>query len=320
MPAPERGSTLTRVPGVKVGHSESSDGATGVTAVLFDAGAPTVVDVRGGASGTYDTASLALDATFGRRWALFLAGGSLYGLDAARGVRRRILETGGGVPAFQRAARIVPISGAILFDLPSDERRIPDYDPIGYRAASNASRAAVRPGRVGAGAGATLGKYLGRSHASPGGIGSAATKVGSLGWVGALVVLNSVGAVRDPETGTWISGARGEDGAILPPSDGGLPDRPTKERGTTLIVIATDAPVGRPVLQRVAIYAHDGLARAIVPAHTATDGDLVFVSATREATPPRQERFPGESADRLGAAASAMVVRAALGAARAARR
>ncbi|HTT26598.1 MAG TPA: P1 family peptidase, partial [Thermoplasmata archaeon] len=151
--------SLVDVRGVRVGRAGSPDGRSGVTAVLFGAARPTVIEVRGGASCTYDTASLALDATFGRRWALFLAGGSIFGLDAARGVRTRVLEEGGGHRAFRNPNVVVPISGATLFDLPRTRRPVPDYLPIGYHAAAAAGRAPVRAGRVGAGTGATVGKY-----------------------------------------------------------------------------------------------------------------------------------------------------------------
>ncbi|MGC2360339.1 MAG: P1 family peptidase, partial [Thermoplasmata archaeon] len=187
-----RTATLTLVPGVRVGQAEAPGGSSGVTVTLFDAPAPTVIDVRGGASATYDTASLSLDATFGRRWAIFFAGGSLYGLDAARGVRTRILETGGGHRAFQNPIPVVPISGAALFDLPQDMEELPDYLPLGYEAARRASRDAVAVGRFGAGAGATVGKYRGRGHAMRGGVGSAASRERGLGSVGVLVAINAV--------------------------------------------------------------------------------------------------------------------------------
>jgi L-aminopeptidase/D-esterase-like protein len=301
------------VPGVRVGHSESGDRATGVTAILFDDGAPTVVDVRGGASGTFDTASLALDATFGRRWALFFSGGSLFGLDAAAGVRRSILESGGGVRAFENPNRIVPISGAILFDLPRVSASPPDYAALGYLAARHASRAKVAMGRVGAGSGATVGKYLGRSRASPGGVGSSGARVPGVGSVGVLVAVNAIGAVRDPSTGRWVAGPRAAEGSVLPPGsapDAGGPS--PASRGTTLVLVVTDARLERSELQRVAVYAHDGLGRAIEPAHTATDGDVVFVSTTGRARRPNPERFPGERADRIGVAASRLVVEAIL--------
>src|SRR5271170_1602693 len=97
------------VGGVRVGHAEDPSGTTGVTVALFDAATPAVVDVRGGASATYDLASLTLDSTFGRRWAIFFTGGSLFGLDAAIGIRARILETGGGQAGFLNPHRIAPV-------------------------------------------------------------------------------------------------------------------------------------------------------------------------------------------------------------------
>ncbi|HEV2165844.1 MAG TPA: P1 family peptidase, partial [Thermoplasmata archaeon] len=205
----EGSATLTLVRGVSVGRAESPRRSTGVSAIVFEAPVPTIVDVRGGASGTFDTASLALDATFGLREAVFFAGGSLYGLDAAAGVRRAVLARGGGVRVFDNPNPIVPISGAILFDLPSKRGGIPDYERLGYRAARSASHAPVDQGRVGAGAGATIGKYLGRDRAALGGLGSAASEISGLGRIGALVAVNSVGAVRDPDTGRLVEGPRG---------------------------------------------------------------------------------------------------------------
>ena len=159
--------TVTRVRGVRVGHAESEESPTGVTALVFDRPSPTVVDVRGGASCTYDTASLSLDATFGRRWAIFFSGGSVFGLDAGRGSCTRVLEAGGGHTVFGNPTRVAPISGATLFDLPGADGPIPDYAPIGYAAAANASRGVVPMGQVGAGAGAWVGKYprSGTGHA-----------------------------------------------------------------------------------------------------------------------------------------------------------
>lgn len=310
-------STLTRVRGLRVGQVETPDGASGVTVVLFDAPAPIVVDVRGGASATYDTASLALDATFGRRWAVFFAGGSLYGLDAARGVRTRILETGGGHRAFDNPNPVVPISGAALFDLPREPSGIPDYLPLGYEAALRASRGPVAEGAVGAGAGATVGKYRGRARAMRGGVGSAAAPVGRLGTVGVLVAVNAVGAVRDPSSGRWVAGARGPGGGVVPPG----PTRSGRERstGTTLALVVTELAVDRPTLARVAAVVHAGLSAAIWPFHSSTDGDVLFVASTGAVRPPRSERRPGEFADLLGFRAAGLAVDAVLSAVRSAK-
>lgn len=312
-PVPMANSTLTRVRRLRVGHAHDAARSSGVTALLFDVAAPTVVDVRGGASCTYDTASLALEATFGRRWAVFFAGGSVYGLDAARGIRMVLAEEGAGHSAFSNPNAVIPISGATLFDLPSHPAALPDYLPIGMAAARDASRRPVADGRVGAATGALLGKYLGRERATPGTLSSAATSTELGGSIGALVVLNSVGAVRDPETGQWLAGARGADGRIIPPSDRlrGRARRPAPPRGTTLVAVVTDVPVDRPTLQRIAIYAHAGLSRVIEPAHTATDGDVVFASCTREATGPSPGPRDGRVGDLLGHSAARLVVEAA---------
>lgn len=299
--------------GLRVGQVEAPDGATGVTVILFDTLTPTVVDVRGGASATYDTASLSLDATFGRRWALFFAGGSLYGLDAARGIRTHLLEAGKGDRAFRNPNPVVQISGAALFDLPRRRGPIADYLPLGYAAAAKASHGRVATGRIGAGAGATVGKYLGSDRAMWGGIGSAAARLSGRGTVGVLVAVNSVGAVRDPVSGRWLAGARYRQGIAPPPWIRASRDRST---ATTLGVVATDLRIDRPGLQRVAAIVQSGLASAIVPFHSATDGDVLFAVATGRAGAPRKERRPGETADRVGMLAAHLAVRAVIRAVR----
>ena len=299
-----------RIPGLAVGHAETPERTSGVTVVRFDAPLPTVIDVRGGASATYDTASLALDATFGRRWAIFFSGGSLFGLDAARGVRTRIAELGGGHRPFGNPNRVVPISGAALFDLPRREGPIPDYLPLGYEAARRAVPGIVEAGRAGAGAGATVGKYLGRSRAMRGGIGAAAFRDSRLGAIGVMVVVNSVGAVRNPTSGRWVAGARGRAGRVVPPG----PDLSARARtgATTLGLVVTELALSRPGLQRVAAMVHTGLAGAIVPYHSATDGDVIFAVSTEKVRPRARERRPGEWADRIGVRAAHLAVEAVL--------
>jgi len=307
---------LGRVGGVAVGHAETPEGTSGVTTVLFEAAAPTVVEVRGGASATYDTASLSLESTFGRRWALFFSGGSLYGLDAARGVRVNVLERGRGHRAFRNPNLVAPVSGAALFDLPPTPGPIPDYLPLGYESARRAGRGEVSVGRVGAGAGATVGKYRGRDRAMRGGVGTSAVRLGRRGSIGVLLVVNSFGGLRDPSTGRWVGAARGTNGAMIPPVPARR--RPEESGGTTLGVVVTDLAVDRPTLARVVAMAHAGLATTVTPFHTATDGDVLFASSTGTAgAPPREER-PGETADQLGTVAAQLVVHAALGAVRAA--
>jgi L-aminopeptidase/D-esterase-like protein len=303
------------VEGARVGQAEDGGGTSGVTAVLFDQPTPVVVEVRGGASATYDTASLSLDATFGRRWGLFFSGGSVHGLDAAAGIRDRILETGGGAAVFRNPHRIAPISGAALFDLPSTVGMLPDYRALGYQAAHGADRAVVAVGRVGAGVGATVGKYRGRSSAMRGGVGWSSRRFGR-GRVGVLVAVNSVGAVRDPARGAWVAGARGPRGRIIPPVPG--TDRTSGTAGTTLAIILTDLEVARPALHRAAEVTNAALGGVVVPFQTATDGDVLFAASTGVKGPPASEQRPGEIADALGTAAAVCAVGAVLTAVRAA--
>ncbi len=302
------------VAGARLGHATTAEGTTGVTAVVFDRATPTVVDVRGGASATYDLASLGLSATFGRRWAIFFAGGSVFGLDAAAGIRERIREEGGGHAVFEQPRRIAPVSGAALFDLPPGDGPVPEYRPLGYAAARAARPGPVATGRVGAGAGATVGKYRGRDRAMHGGIGWATGRLGG-GRVGVLVALNASGAIRDPATGRWVAGARDLRGRIVAPgparTDAG------SEPNTTLALLATDLAVDRPTLYRAVAIAHAALGAAIVPFHASVDGDLMFGAATGTAPAPL-ERRPGATADALGLAAAECAVRAAVDGVRAA--
>jgi L-aminopeptidase/D-esterase-like protein len=299
---------------VTVGHSESDDGATGVSAVLFDRAAPAIVDVRGGASATYDTSSLSLDSTYGSRWAIFFAGGSLFGLDAARGIRTHVLELGRGMQPFGNPNRVAPISGAALFDLPAHSQAIPDYLPLGYEAARLAVPDRSRVGRVGAGAGATVGKYLGRDRAMPGGLGFAAGPVGRRGHLAIMMAINAVGAVRDPTTGEWLAGARGRGGRIVPPRSRNL--GAVRARGTTLGLLVTDLAIGRPALARAAAIVHAAIGSAIVPYLTASDGDVLFAVSTERVAPGRVESRPGEFADLVGGHAAELAVRAARSAVR----
>lgn len=297
-----------------MGHAENRGRTTGVTAVLFDDGAPAVADVRGGASGTYDTASLSLDATFGRRWALFLAGGSLYGLDAARGIRTWLVEHGRGFRVFGHRRLVVPISGAVIFDLPGPGKALPDYADLGYLAARAARRGTLAQGRVGAGAGATVAKYLGRAAGAAGGLGSSARRLGGGRSVGVLTVVNAAGAVRDPATGRWVAAARGRSGDLVPPT--AIPRRRLAGRGTTVTVVATDASLGRPALARVAAIVHAGLARAVVPYLTSVDGDCVFAATTSAEGRTRREPWPGATTDQVGRLAADAAVDAVLAAVR----
>lgn len=280
--APAANDAITDVPGVEVGQFTDPRRPTGCSVVITRAGAVAGVDVRGAAPGTRETDLLHPSNLVDRVHAILLAGGSAWGLDAAGGVMRWLEEQGIGLPVHYGLVPIVP--AAVLFDLPVGDARIRPDAAAGYAACAAASRAAPQQGNVGAGAGALVGKLFGIPRAMKGGIGSAALTVDGV-TVGALVACNALGDVVDPARGRLLAGARTADGralldvrrAILA---GENPQPVLPGTNTTLAVIATDAVLSKAQAHRLAQAGHDGLARAINPAHTMSDGDTVFALGT----------------------------------------
>src|SRR5687768_8743965 len=281
-------STLTAVPGIKVGHHTLTERPTGCTVVLVDGeGASGGVSQRGGAPGTRETDLLNPLNLVDRVNAIVLSGGSAYGLDASQGVVRYLEERKIGWNV--GAAGVVPIvPSAILFDLGfgGDPKIRPTAD-CGYRAAQGASTGAVQEGNVGAGAGATLGKVAGRERSMKGGIGTAAIRLPNGLTVGAIVAVNAVGDVIDPSTGQVVAGVRTPDGKSLADArtllrDGSLMTAtvPRAAENTTIAVVATNARFNKTEVNRIALMADAGLARALSPSHTIGDGDAVFALAT----------------------------------------
>jgi L-aminopeptidase/D-esterase-like protein len=310
---------LTAVAGVKVGHHTMLERPTGCTVVLTEAGAVGAVDVRGGAPGTRETDLLDPSNLVERVHAVVLAGGSAFGLDAAGGVVRYLEERGVGFDA--GVARVPIVPAAILFDLPvGGDPRIRPTAECGYQAAKSASAGPVAEGNVGAGAGATVGKLLGRDRAMKGGVGSAALAAGDL-VVAALVAVNAAGDVVDPETGAVVAGVRTGDGRGLVDvrtliRSGALLRPPAPAKGhehTTLGVVATSAALGKAQARKVAQMAHDGLARAVHPAHLPVDGDTLFVLATGASGPGADVGIVGAMAADVVAQAVVRAVRAATG-------
>ncbi|MDO5626107.1 MAG: P1 family peptidase [Pseudomonadota bacterium] len=280
--------SLTDVRGLHVGHFTDTRRPTGCTVVIAPAGATGGVDVRGAAPGTRETDLLRPDNLVGVVHAVLLSGGSAWGLDAASGVMRWLAEQGIGLPVGTAPGQIVPIvPAAVLFDLfVGDARILPDA-AAGYAACEAASRAPPAQGNVGAGAGATVGKLFGGAHAMKGGIGSASVRVGEV-TVGALIAVNALGDVLDTATGQPIAGARTPCGTALRGSvaaalAGEPPLAILSGTQTTIGVVATDAPLTKAQCQRLAGAGHDGLARAIAPIHTMSDGDTLFALATGQA-------------------------------------
>ncbi|WP_255440049.1 P1 family peptidase [Caenimonas sedimenti] len=275
-------SSITDVLGIEVGQFTDSRRPTGCTVVLARGSAVGGVDVRGAAPGTRETDLLSPSNVVERVHAILLAGGSAFGLDAASGVMRWLDEQGIGLEV--GPARVPLVPAAVLFDLPLGDPRIRPDAASGYAACEAASKDAPAEGNFGAGAGAAVGKIFGIARAMKGGIGSASVTVEGV-TVGAIVACNALGDVVDPETGRVLAGARTADGQAL------LDTRRALLQGvgatpmlagsnTTIGVIATDAVLNKMHTGRLATMGHDGLARAINPLHTLSDGDALFALAT----------------------------------------
>jgi L-aminopeptidase/D-esterase-like protein len=277
-------SSITEVAGIEVGHFTDPRRPTGCTVVLARASAVAGVDVRGAAPGTRETDLLHPANTVERVHAVLLSGGSAWGLDAASGVMRWLDEQGIGLAV--GAARVPIVPAAVLFDLPLGDHRIRPDAAAGHAACQAASRQPPAEGNVGAGAGAVVGKIFGLQRGMKGGIGSASVTVDGV-TVGAIVACNALGDVLDPETGAILAGARSADGAHLLDARrallrGEAPHSVLAGGNTTIGVIATDAVITKAQASRLASVGHDGLARAINPAHTVFDGDTLFALATGE--------------------------------------
>jgi L-aminopeptidase/D-esterase-like protein len=278
--------SLTAVEGIRVGHHTLSERPTGCTVIVVDGdGAIGGYAQRGAAPGTRDTELLDPVNSVEQVNAIFLTGGSAYGISVGEGVSRYLEEKKVG---YKIAGTVVPIvPGAVLMDLwfGGNSNIRPNAD-CGYRAASSATAGPVAEGNIGAGAGSTVGKLLGSNRAMKAGIGTSAITLPNGLVVAALVAVNAVGDVVDPATGAVVAGVRTEDGKRL--ADARILLRsPQPQTGaaspganTTIAVVATNARLTKVQVSRMALMADDGLARAINPAHTPADGDTVFALAT----------------------------------------
>ncbi len=276
---------LTTIPGIRVGHADDPDGCTGCTAILCPEGTVGGVDIRGGASGTREMDALSPLHLVPHVHAVFLAGGSAFGLDAAAGVMRYLEERRVGVDVGLTHVPIVPT--AILFDLRLGDPRVRPTPEMAYAACEAASAGPVGEGSVGAGTGASVGKILGIAQGTKSGLGTASRTLPDGLAVAALTVVNAFGDVRDPATGTLLAGARLAPDSSTLADTAALMQRGVLPRGyrgenTTLVVIATNARLSKTQATRLAQVSHHGLIASISPVHTTLDGDLVIALATGE--------------------------------------
>jgi L-aminopeptidase/D-esterase-like protein len=283
---PGPNNALTDVAGLRVGHARVPGALSGTTVVLAPPeGAVGGVDVRGAAPGTRETDLLDPRNTVPRVHAVVLSGGSAFGLAAADGVMARLADAGVGFPVPGAVVPIVPT--AVLFDLgrggPADDPVLRPTAPTGAAAVDAAGGGPVAQGVVGAGTGAVVGGLKG-------GIGTASAVLDDGVTVAALAAVNAAGSAVDPLTGALLGARLGLPDEFAPPP---VDDRaraalhavaarlgPRLGTATTLAVVATDATLDKAGCARLAAMGHDGLARALSPVHTATDGDTVFGLAT----------------------------------------
>ena len=275
--------TLTAVPGIKVGHFTLAERPTGCTAVIVDGDAVGGVSQRGGAPGTRETDLLDPLNMVDKVNAVVLAGGSAFGLESATGVVRWLEEHNIGWPAGPARVPIVP--AAILFDLGvGNNPKIRPTADCGYRAAAAATTNPVQEGSIGAGAGATVGKFAGANRSTKAGLGSAAITLPNGLIVAAMVAVNASGDIIDPANGSVIAGVRNPDGTFADARRilraGGTGQPPRAAENTTIGVVATNARLDKAQASRMAMMADDGYARAISPSHTMADGDTIFSLAT----------------------------------------
>jgi L-aminopeptidase/D-esterase-like protein len=281
--------SLTAVAGFRVGHSTDLDGITGCTVILCPENTVGGVDVRGGAPGTRETDLLRPDHLVQHVHAVVLSGGSAYGLAAADGAMRWLAERGVGFPLRGTDVVVPIVPAAILLDLTIGSADARPNADAGYAACEAASAAPVAQGNVGAGMGCRVSGLLGNARATKGGLGSAAFDLGEGLIVGALLAVNPFGAVLD-ERGDILAGLRddGDGTTFASPLDTMLALgranaaslSPATRENTVIGVVATNARLTKEGCNRVASMAHDGLARAIFPAHTLYDGDTIFALAT----------------------------------------
>ncbi|MBH5389326.1 P1 family peptidase [Bradyrhizobium diversitatis] len=279
---------LTDIAGVRVGHAENTEVASGTTAIIFDQPAVAAIDVRGGGPGTREASTLDVANTVERIDAIALSGGSAFGLDAGGGVQAWLAEQGRGFRVRDAVVPLVP--GAIVFDLLNGGNkawgRFSPYRDLGYAAAATAGTDFAL-GSVGAGLGATTATFKG-------GIGSASTVTTNGVKVAAIMVVNAVGSVT-VGNGPWFWAAPFEEngefgGQGLPPAftpdmlamriKGGPAAR--ERENTTIGLVVTDAILNKAQAKRLAMIAQTGFARAIYPVHAPLDGDVLFAAATCE--------------------------------------
>ncbi len=275
---------ITDIEGFQIGHAQDLVGATGCTVILCENGAFAGVDVRGGGPASRETELLKPVNLVEQIHGVMLSGGSAYGLDASSGAMAYLEEKGIG---FDVGVGVVPIvCGSSLFDLVVGSPAARPNRDMGYEACMNAGYGDLLEGNVGAGTGASVGKFFGVERMMKGGLGAYALQVGSLK-IGAVVAVNALGDIIDVDSGDRIAGLLNETGTGLCSTEEAMyqqydSDKNVFSGNTTIGCIITNAKLTKNQANKVASIGQNGLARAIRPVHTMADGDTVYVMASGE--------------------------------------
>ncbi|GMT42397.1 MAG: peptidase [bacterium] len=259
----------------KVGHATKRSSKTGCTVLLFDPPALCGVHTAGGAPGTRETDLLDPTCMMDEIHGLLLSGGSAFGLSAADGVMRFLAERGVGYRIGGDRIPVVP--AAVIYDRGVGKRDAPTPKD-GYRACKNCAYDSIAQGRVGAGCGATVGKFSDKLMPDRGGLSVLCEKFSNRISVAVVMVVNALGNVIDPASGKPVACARDKKGNVKPFNS--ISGKIAQGANTTIGAIVTDAALSKQQAKRIAMMAHDGLAKSINPSHTLYDGDTIFVAST----------------------------------------
>ncbi|WP_238917965.1 P1 family peptidase [Clostridium sp. YIM B02555] len=275
------------IDGIKLGHAENKEGGTGCSVVICEQGATGGVDVRGGAPGTRETDLLNPMEMVDKIHAVVLSGGSAFGLDASGGVMQYL--EGNDIGFDVTVAKVPIVCQAVLFDLSFGDPKVRPDKEMGFKACLNSENCKDDiNGNIGAGYGATVGKFLGTDYSMKGGLGTYAIKVGNLE-VGAIVAVNCLGDVIDPSNLNIIAGAYDHENNEFLNTERLIienlenPKNPFKGN-TTIGIIVTNANFTKAEANKVASMAHNGYGRTMRPAHTMFDGDTIFTMSTNKVT------------------------------------
>jgi L-aminopeptidase/D-esterase-like protein len=284
--------------GFRVGHFTDPGGETGCTVILPPPGNVCSCDLRGSSPGSRELASLDLERRATEVHGILLTGGSAFGLAAADGVMAWLEEHGIGYHTEIATIPIVP--AAVIFDFGASREHGRPGSQSGYAACSAAVEGSVSTGRLGAGTGATVGKWAGREYRSPGGLGLAVRELADIR-LAALAVVNALGDVI-AEDGSVLAGTTAKNPAFRPPAE---PTEAAVASNTVLAVVTTNAALDKSQVRFLAARGSDGITKAVHPAHTRYDGDVVFAVAGPPAAPA-----PRPNLDVLGLLATAAVAAA----------